>query len=53
VLRDVVKRGTGRGAMVLERGDLAGKTGTTNDHRDAWFSGFNRAPGRPRPGSAR
>lgn len=41
VLRDVVKRGTGRGAMVLGRDDLAGKTGTTNNFRDAWFSGFN------------
>jgi penicillin-binding protein 1A len=41
LMRDVVKRGTGRGAMVLERNDLAGKTGSTNDHRDAWFSGFN------------
>ncbi|WP_183961847.1 penicillin-binding protein 1A [Chiayiivirga flava] len=40
LLRDVVKRGTGRGALVLERGDLGGKTGSTNDHRDAWFSGF-------------
>jgi penicillin-binding protein 1A len=27
--------------MVLKRNDLAGKTGSTNDHRDAWFSGFN------------
>ncbi len=41
LLRDVVMRGTGRGAMVLERNDLGGKTGTTNNHRDAWFSGFN------------
>src|SRR5690606_19655327 len=41
LMRDVVKRGTGRGAMVLERNDLAGKTGSTNDHRYAWFSGFN------------
>ncbi len=41
LLRDVVLRGTGRGAMVLERHDLGGKTGTTNNHRDAWFSGFN------------
>lgn len=40
VLNDVVKRGTGRAAMVLERPDLSGKTGTTNEHRDAWFSGF-------------
>jgi penicillin-binding protein 1A len=38
-----VLRGTGRGAMELERNDLAGKTGTTNEHRDAWFSGFNDA----------
>jgi len=41
MMRDVVKRGTGRGAMVLGRNDLAGKTGTTNEHRDAWFSGFH------------
>ena len=41
LMRDVVKRGTGRGAMELGRNDLAGKTGTTNEHRDAWFSGFN------------
>ena len=41
MMRDVVKRGTGRGALVLEREDLAGKTGTTNEHRDGWFSGFN------------
>ncbi|HET6603479.1 MAG TPA: penicillin-binding protein 1A [Xanthomonadaceae bacterium] len=40
LLRDVVRRGTGRGALVLERVDLGGKTGTTNDFRDAWFSGF-------------
>lgn len=41
MLRDVVRFGTARGALVLERGDLAGKTGTTNDQRDAWFNGFN------------
>jgi penicillin-binding protein 1A len=41
MLRDVVKQGTGRRALALGRGDLAGKTGTTNDFRDAWFSGFN------------
>lgn len=41
MLRDVVRFGTARAALVLERGDLAGKTGTTNDQRDAWFSGFN------------
>ncbi len=41
ILRDVVRRGTGAGAMVLKRNDLAGKTGSTNDHRDAWFNGYN------------
>jgi penicillin-binding protein 1A len=41
MMRDVVKRGTGMKAMELGRNDLAGKTGTTNDHRDAWFSGFS------------
>ncbi len=40
LMQDVVKRGTGSGAMVLGRHDLAGKTGTTNEHRDGWFSGF-------------
>ena len=40
LLRDVVKRGTGRAASVLGRADIGGKTGTTNDHRDVWFSGF-------------
>jgi len=41
MMRDVVKRGTARRALQLGRKDLAGKTGTTNDQRDAWFSGFN------------
>jgi penicillin-binding protein 1A len=41
LLHDVVRRGTGHDAMVLKRNDLAGKTGSTNDHRDAWFSGYN------------
>ncbi|PHS70048.1 MAG: peptidase [Methylophaga sp.] len=40
LLRDVVRYGTGRKAMQLNRGDLAGKTGTTNDQIDAWFNGF-------------
>ncbi len=40
ILRDVVKKGTARRARVLGRKDLAGKTGTTNDQRDAWFNGF-------------
>jgi penicillin-binding protein 1A len=41
MMRDVIRRGTGSAAMVLKRNDLAGKTGSTNDHRDAWFTGFN------------
>jgi penicillin-binding protein 1A len=41
LLRDVVRRGTGSGAMVLKRNDLAGKTGSTNDHRDGWFTGYS------------
>jgi penicillin-binding protein 1A len=40
-LRGVIQHGTGRAALVLKRSDLAGKTGTTNDQRDAWFAGFN------------
>ncbi|MFK7159504.1 PBP1A family penicillin-binding protein [Marinospirillum sp. MEB164] len=42
ILRDVIDDGTGRRAQVLERSDLRGKTGTTNDLRDTWFAGFNR-----------
>jgi penicillin-binding protein 1A len=41
LLKDVVKRGTARRALTLGRSDLAGKTGTTNDQRDAWFNGYN------------
>jgi len=41
MLRDVVRMGTARKANALERSDLAGKTGTTNDQIDAWFTGFN------------
>ncbi|HEU0305650.1 MAG TPA: penicillin-binding protein 1A [Lysobacter sp.] len=40
MLRDVVQRGTGVQAKVLGREDVGGKTGSTNDHRDAWFSGI-------------
>lgn len=40
MLRDVVQRGTGTAAKVLGREDIGGKTGSTNEHRDAWFSGF-------------
>jgi penicillin-binding protein 1A len=41
LMRDVIRRGTGAPALVLKRADIAGKTGTTNEHRDTWFSGFN------------
>ena len=41
MLQDVIRRGTGVRARELNRPDLAGKTGTTNDQKDAWFSGFN------------
>ena len=41
MLKDVILRGTGVKAKVLERTDLAGKTGTTNGPRDAWFSGYS------------
>ena len=41
MMADVIKRGTGQRAMALGRTDLAGKTGTTNYARDAWFNGFN------------
>lgn len=41
MMLDVVRRGTGARAMELGRNDLAGKTGTTNEQRDAWFSGYN------------
>jgi penicillin-binding protein 1A len=39
--RDVIRHGTGRRALELRRSDLSGKTGTTNDTRDAWFAGYN------------
>ena len=43
LLRDVVKVGTATKALSLGRQDLAGKTGTTNEHRDAWFAGFQQS----------
>lgn len=41
ILRDVIRVGTGRAALKIGRNDLGGKTGTTNDAKDAWFAGFN------------
>lgn len=41
MLQDVIQRGTGQRARALGRTDLAGKTGTTNEQRDAWFCGYN------------
>ncbi|WP_052185309.1 penicillin-binding protein 1A [Halopseudomonas pelagia] len=41
MLQDVITRGTASRARELQRGDLAGKTGTTNDQKDAWFAGYN------------
>ena len=41
MLRDVIKLGTGRRAKVIGKKDLSGKTGTTNEQRDAWFSGYS------------
>lgn len=41
LLEGVMKNGTGRKAKVLNRSDLAGKTGTTNEQRNVWFVGYN------------
>ena len=43
MMKDVVRRGTAYKASELGRNDLAGKTGTTNDQVDAWFSGYSPA----------
>ncbi len=40
MLQDVIRQGTAKRALKLGRTDLAGKTGTTNDQRDAWFNGY-------------
>ncbi len=40
MMHDVMRYGTGARAMALGRQDLAGKSGTTNDYVDAWFSGY-------------
>jgi len=47
ILKDVIHRGTAWRTLsnakspLLKRSDLAGKTGTTNESKDAWFSGYN------------
>ena len=41
IMSDVIWKGTGRRAQTLKRRDIGGKTGTTNDSKDAWFVGFN------------
>ncbi len=41
MMKDVIRHGTAMRALSLKRDDVAGKTGTTNDHHDAWFNGFN------------
>jgi penicillin-binding protein 1A len=41
LLKDVIKVGTATRALSLNRTDLAGKTGTTNENVDAWFCGYN------------
>jgi penicillin-binding protein 1A len=43
LLKDVVRVGTATRALSLNRTDLAGKTGTTNEFVDAWFCGYNAA----------
>lgn len=41
ILKDVIREGTAKDALELEREDLAGKTGTTNGPVDAWFAGYH------------
>ena len=41
MLQDVVRHGTATKALELKRSDIAGKTGTTNEQRDAWFNGYS------------
>lgn len=43
MMQDVINYGTATPAKVLKRKDLAGKTGTSNDQRDAWFNGYNQS----------
>ncbi|QQD55359.1 penicillin-binding protein 1A [Pseudomonas fluorescens BBc6R8] len=41
ILQDVVKRGTAKAALKMSRPDIAGKTGTTSEAKDSWFTGYN------------
>jgi penicillin-binding protein 1A len=41
MMKDVIRRGTGQRARSLNREDIAGKTGTSNEAHDTWFNGFN------------
>ncbi|MDI1308721.1 MAG: penicillin-binding protein 1A [Methylotenera sp.] len=41
MMQSVVRNGTATKALKLGRSDIAGKTGTTNDHLDAWFAGYS------------
>lgn len=41
IMQDVIRIGSAKKAKSLKREDIGGKTGTTNDQKDAWFSGFN------------
>lgn len=41
ILRDAIQKGTATKARALNRSDIGGKTGTTNDAKDAWFGGVN------------
>jgi len=41
-LQDAIRVGTGQKALSIGRRDLSGKTGTTNDKLDAWYSGYNQ-----------
>ncbi|MGH8582129.1 MAG: penicillin-binding protein 1A [Gammaproteobacteria bacterium] len=41
MMQDVIRSGTATAALSLKRRDLAGKTGTTDEHKDTWFTGYN------------
>ena len=41
ILQEAANRGTAKKISELERDDLAGKTGTTNEAESTWFTGFN------------